>query len=733
MTSTLLRSRPQYDLRLARSVAPIFEHMLGDAHSFLAPELTIWTSEAAEELRHRIEDNPMLGKLDQWSKLEDQLAGAPHEVIVLAAELVLLRDHPERTLTADTRVKHLTRLLRLTDIQDLPAPAKQLFEQREPSGFKGGQGYHGSLWKQLIWMAKFVVHLRSQNSSTREAAHADAWEFQRLMLDIDEDTSGARNALQFLAFPEAFEPISSNPMKAKIRHGFANRITPTPGDDPAAVDRDLLAIREVLANEHDEPFHFWSAGIVEHWNPSAKLTPRPEPEETESQETRGVHYWAFAPGTNASNWEAQRREGVMALNWSSLGDFGQYTSREEIREALDTEGTGKAAPNDTLAVWEFQHCMEPGDIVYARRGRTELVGRGVVVGAPEFHTERTQFRNTRAVKWTDTGSWEAPSAFAMKTLTDITRYDERVEALEAIFDTSPAIEQPVAAAREYTRNDFLRDVFLSEERFDRLSSLLQRKKNVILAGPPGVGKTYAARQLAYALMGSTDDTRISMVQFHQSYSYEDFVIGYRPTESGSFTLQYGPFYEFCERAREDLDRDYFFLIDEINRGNISKIFGELLMLLESSKRGRSLRLLYGKERFSVPPNIYVIGMMNTADKSLALLDYALRRRFGFFDLPPAFESTQFQKYLEQQNSPQLIELVAQLESLNDAITADPALGRGFAIGHSFVMAADSALEHNLWLESVVEDELIPLLNEYWFDQPELALAWSDALRGAIDG
>ncbi|PAT06897.1 restriction endonuclease [Corynebacterium hadale] len=733
MTSTLLRSRPQYDLRLARSVAPIFGHMLGDAHSFLAPELTIWTTEAAEELRHRIEDNPMLGKLDQWSKLEDQLAGAPHEVIVLAAELVLLRDHPERTLTADTRVKHLTRLLRLANIQDLPAPAKQLFEQREPSGFKGGQGYRGSLWKQLIWMAKFVVHLRSHNSSTREAAHADAWEFQRLMLDIDEDTSGARNALQFLAFPEAFEPISSNPMKAKIRHGFANRITPTPGDDPAAVDRDLLAIRESLAKEHAEPFHFWSPGIVEQWNPTAKLSPREDAERNNGEEARGVHYWAFAPGINASNWDAQLSEGVMALNWASLGDFRQYKSREEIREALDPEGTGKAAPNDTLAVWEFAHSIQPGDIVYARRGRTELVGRGVVVGPPEFHPERATFSNTRTVRWTDAGSWEAPSAFAMKTLTDITRYDERVEALEAIFDTSPVLEQPTPAASAYTREDFLRDVFLSEERYDRLSTLLQRKKNIILAGPPGVGKTYAARQLAYALMGCKDDTRISTVQFHQSYSYEDFVMGYRPTESGSFELQYGPFYDFCEKARDNPDQDYFFLIDEINRGNISKIFGELLMLIESTKRGRSLRLLYGKERFSVPDNLYLIGMMNTADRSLALLDYALRRRFGFFELTPAFASTQFQKYLEQQDSPQLIDLVTQLINLNEAISADPALGSGFTIGHSFVMADGAALENNLWLESVVEDELVPLLHEYWFDQPEQATTWSETLRSAIDG
>lgn len=157
------------------------------------------------------------------------------------------------------------------------------------------------------------------------------------------------------------------------------------------------------------------------------------------------------------------------------------------------------------------------------------------------------------------------------------------------------------------------------------------------------------------------------------------------------------------------------------------------MLIEGSKRGHSIQLLYEGELFSVPENLYIIGMMNTADRSLALLDYALRRRFGFFELAPAFESAQFDAYLAQQDSPQLAQLVTQLGLLNEAIEADPALGRGFAIGHSFVMAEDSALENNLWLESIVEDELIPLLDEYWFDQPEHASTWANTLRDAIDG
>ncbi|GHV36835.1 hypothetical protein FACS1894187_12170 [Synergistales bacterium] len=163
---------------------------------------------------------------------------------------------------------------------------------------------------------------------------------------------------------------------------------------------------------------------------------------------------------------------------------------------------------------------------------------------------------------------------------------------------------------------------------------------MILQGAPGVGKTFAAKRLAFSIIGKEDDRRVKIVQFHQSYSYEDFVMGYRPDGRG-FCLAEGPFYQFCKIAeKDDDDRPYFFIIDEINRGNLSKIFGELLMLIENDKRGEknALRLLYKDEDFFVPENVHIIGMMNTADRSLAMIDYALRRRFVFFDMEPAFDS-----------------------------------------------------------------------------------------------
>ena len=225
-----------------------------------------------------------------------------------------------------------------------------------------------------------------------------------------------------------------------------------------------------------------------------------------------------------------------------------------------------------------------------------------------------------------------------------------------------------------------------------------------------------------------DTSRVAMVQFHQSYSYEDFIQGYRPADNG-FKLENGVFYKFCKAAEEDDERPYFFIIDEINRGNLSKILGELMMLIEKDKRGEKIKLLYSNEWFTVPQNVRIIGMMNTADRSLALMDYALRRRFAFFDFAPAFSSDGFRNYLAVKNNPKLDKLIAVVESLNTTISADESLGDGFRIGHSY-FCTDKEITDK-WLQSVVDYEVVPLLKEYWFDEPSKVRDWTANLRGAI--
>ena len=283
--------------------------------------------------------------------------------------------------------------------------------------------------------------------------------------------------------------------------------------------------------------------------------------------------------------------------------------------------------------------------------------------------------------------------------------------------------------KKYERADFLSEVFMSTERYDTLRALLLKKKNLILQGAPGVGKTFAARRLAYSIMGYKDESRVEFIQFHQNYSYEDFIMGYKPA-GDSFELEPGIFYEFCKKASEDKERPYFFIIDEINRGNMSKIFGELLMLIESDYREREIKLAYNKKSFYVPENLYIIGMMNTADRSLAMIDYALRRRFSFYTMEPGFASEGFQDYQKKFKNDVFDALIERIRDLNMEITKDSSLGSGFCIGHSYFCGQTDVTDE--WMQSVVEYDILPMLEEYWFDEPAKLQKWQNILRGVFN-
>lgn len=299
--------------------------------------------------------------------------------------------------------------------------------------------------------------------------------------------------------------------------------------------------------------------------------------------------------------------------------------------------------------------------------------------------------------------------------------------LDLIREDNPLPAAP-GTSDTYTKTNFLEDVFMSEERYDTLAEVLHRKKNVILQGAPGVGKTYAARRLAWSMLGRKDKDHIELVQFHQSYSYEDFVMGYKPA-GNSFELKYGVFYRFCQKADNQPNEDFFFIIDEINRGNISRIFGELLMLIERDYRGTTTTLAYNGKPFSVPKNLYIIGMMNTADRSLAMIDYALRRRFSFFEMDPGFDSDGFIRYQQKLNDATFDALVSRVKELNRAISADRSLGKGFCIGHSYFCNQDVCTEQ--WMRAIVEYDILPMLREYWFDEPATLLQWENSLRGVF--
>ena len=287
-------------------------------------------------------------------------------------------------------------------------------------------------------------------------------------------------------------------------------------------------------------------------------------------------------------------------------------------------------------------------------------------------------------------------------------------------------------ADKYDKNDFLNEVFIEEDKYDSIVSILEKKKNIILEGAPGVGKTFMAKRLAYSIIGSKDTNKVELIQFHQSYSYEDFIEGYRPTENG-FELQRGIFYKLCKKAFNDKSNNYYLIIDEINRGNLSKIFGELLMLIEYDKREESLKLAYSEEDFSVPENLYIIGLMNTADRSLALIDYALRRRFSFIRIEPAFESSKFMKNFKEKFDGDFSNVLEIIKRINDAIENDKSLGSGFKIGHSYFCPNIKDRKGNKKdLEDIIRFEIIPLLEEYWYDDEDTLIQWENALNGVIN-
>ncbi len=296
-------------------------------------------------------------------------------------------------------------------------------------------------------------------------------------------------------------------------------------------------------------------------------------------------------------------------------------------------------------------------------------------------------------------------------------------------------ENPLPESTEqletYTREDFLSEVYMTGDSYDTLRDLLLKKQNIILQGAPGVGKTFAAKRLAYSVMGVKDESRIEFIQFHQNYSYEDFIMGYKPSGEG-FELQNGIFYKFCMKAANNPEQPYFFIIDEINRGNMSKIFGELLMLIEVDYRGEEAKLAYNKKMFSVPKNLYLIGMMNTADRSLAMIDYALRRRFSFFEMEPGFNSDGFTNYQNRFANETFNTLIEQIKILNKEIAEDKSLGRGFQIGHSYFCGREDIGCTDEWMRSVVEFDILPMLGEYWFDEPGKLIKWEKNLRGVFD-
>ena len=458
-------------------------------------------------------------------------------------------------------------------------------------------------------------------------------------------------------------------------------------------------------------------------------------------------YWTYAPGHGADHWEEFYEAGMLAIEWDRAGDLSQYADKEALRRKLQEHWPG-SQKNNARTCWDFANVMQVGDIVFAKQGIKKIVGYGLVSGDYLFDDNRQSFKSTRRMKWRGKGTWDLPENIhlPLKTLTDISRHPDMVKRISRLvglgLNEEPGGEtkndngDPPPPYTKYTKEMAMRGLFLPESQFDDALLALREKKNLVLQGPPGVGKTFVARHLAKTLIGTNDPHRIKTIQFHQSYSYEDFIQGFRPTAKGTFELKYGIFHQFCTRAQRDESKNgaYVFIIDEINRGNLSKIFGELMMLVEPDKRGRefSIPLAYASDsddKFYIPAKVHIIGTMNTADRSLAMVDYALRRRFRFITLRPEF-SKKFKQFLAARGAETtLIEkVVDRMAVLNRQIADDTKnLGPGYQIGHSYFCPADGIKPDDAWFRRVVDSEIVPLLQEYWLDDDRKVKQQREAL------
>jgi MoxR-like ATPase len=454
-------------------------------------------------------------------------------------------------------------------------------------------------------------------------------------------------------------------------------------------------------------------------------------DETEEDDRR---IWAVAAGEGGKLWKNWQEEGIISIGWPQLGDLTKYPDQDSITDLLEQLQAGNSRPyNNSLACHQFSKEMKPGDIVIAKAGRKRVLGMGIVSSDYLFREDLTDYNNQREVSWLRTDPTEFPgTGIALKALTELTAYQSCVDLVNNYLDIKsirPSNEAEDSDDEDlaiYSIESIVSDgCFIEYDVLRSIIEILKRKRNLILQGPPGTGKTWLAKRLAYALVGKKDKARVRSVQFHPNLSYEDFVRGWRPAGDGKLSLVDGAFLEAIEDAKNST-HPHVIVIEEINRGNPAQIFGEMLTLLESDKRepAEALELSYRRypdERVYIPPNLFVIGTMNVADRSLALVDMALRRRFAFFEMNPMFNDN-WQAWLQNEIgfSPSFIaHILSKIEALNIAIAEDPGLGVHYCVGHSYLTPSvdQHVTDSDTWYRQVVDTELRPLISEYWFDDP----------------
>ncbi len=721
---------PDQNNSLYAAAQRVIEAGLASDDSAFTPGRPVWTKTTADDLCQRFVNAPELGGASFAEKLGRQLVDAPPETIQLAAELVYLHLLAPNDFGGAAKRELLSTVLAISP-QPIHVPSD--LDGALDGGFgRAGTAYRTYRDRQLAWLVRFVVAWKALSPEARQNALADPWAFRDVADSIPVNSAySQRNVLLHLAFPDTFERIASRRHKQQIIEGLAEDLAHPTGDE----DRDLAALRAELERQHGDHIDFYDSDLERRWRPRSGAGD-PEPE-LRGWLVRGanVHGRNLIP-----EWLA---EGYCSLAYPELGELPTGRTRSQIDTQLaemQPDLTSKQRSIHVGVLDRFLNQMHDGDIIATVDGAKVYVG--TIAGAATW-TETPEHLDSRRrpVRWANADTpftrdqLTAPPKDRLSGQMTVSTLGAEVAEFAALAGIDPDIDpnedtpeppasEPVVLPEPTA--ELANDLFVDLEWLSETVDLLREKKQIILYGPPGTGKTYLAQEIAQFLAEQTGGEH-RLVQFHPSYSYEDFFEGFRPQRGSTpgtvaFELEDGPLKLLVNEANKDVTRAYVLIIDEINRANLAKVFGELYFLLEY--RSRSVQLQYSPtEDFRLPPNLYLIGTMNTADRSIALVDSAMRRRFSWQGLFPgeAPVADILRRWLHAHGLP--ADRADLLDALNDQV-AD----RDAAIGPSYLM--NSRVGTEAGLARIWKHHIMPLLEERHIgDNVDLLTLYGiDALR-----
>ncbi|MFE4082266.1 McrB family protein [Paenarthrobacter sp. YIM B13468] len=674
-----------------------------------------WTSEAAKDLARR-STNTDVGPGSFMAKLERQLDGAARETVLLAAELVYLQVLPLENVTAGTKIARVEKVLSWVPEANVELP-EDLREGLQAKGaFNGGVGFNIQVADHVGWLSRFVEHVTEQPESLIDKALEDPWAFIALTHSVPKDWPTIRYSIEFLAWPDTLQPVVSRDHRIKIRNAFAGIIGGPTGDTEIEIAKDLLNIRKAQQGDSEEFIEWYDEPYLSEWQPSSG--------------DAGRRAWLVRQNQGGiamvDSWLGQD---FVSLRAQHLGSPAQGSNFDQIQAAVNAGYQHIDYAERKVRAQEFYRFltqMTVDDFVLTAFESDLYLG--VITGEAEYADDETSGLR-RQVAWRRepiaNDDLPAPMPRLLEEQGSVVDLTDGLSIITAWFEAEPVLSgtEPVPAPlpqatvvpqlREAT-TDLATKLHVQRDDVQEVIRLLQTRQQIVFYGPPGTGKTYLAGKIARFLAGEEHGDHVKTVQFHPSYAYEDFFEGYRPAKSDGanvgFSLEPGPLRRIAAEASLDGNRDkpYFLIIDEMNRGNLAKIFGELYFLLEYRDQG--INLQYNPQQtFVLPPNLFIIGTMNTSDRSIALVDAAIRRRFAFVELHPqeGMISGMLERFLEATGKPAL-----RAELLNALNSEIEATNRDFMIGPSYFMKPHAETDQGL--AEIWKYELLPLLEEQYF-------------------